>query len=97
MRLPEGWEYLSGIRECLNRSLYGLKLASCSWHSHLICHMERLGFEKWSADAFIFFLVEGGNIAIAAIVDVDENFVVRRKERFDRFYEDINRLVPIND
>ena len=42
----------------LNRSIYGLKQASRSWHSHLPTRMATLGFEQCAADARVLRLIE---------------------------------------
>ena len=42
----------------LNRSLYGLKQASRSWHNHLVTHMKSLGFEQSPADACVMRLFD---------------------------------------
>ena len=39
MRLPPGCGEMLGKIVRLNRSLYGLKQASRSWHNHLLTHM----------------------------------------------------------
>ena len=85
---------MSGKVVRLNRSLYGLKQASRSWHNHLIAHMKSLGFEQSLADACVMRLVESGSVSIVAVVHVDDIFAVGRKARCDQFYEDLNRLVP---
>ena len=45
MHLPQGCGDLSGKVARLNRSQYGLKQASRSWHGHLITRMKSFGFE----------------------------------------------------
>ena len=80
MRLPQGCGDLSGKVVRLNRSLYGLKQASRSWHGHLITRMKSLGFERCLADPCVFRLVENGNISIMAVVHVDDIFAAERKE-----------------
>ena len=44
LRLPRGCGRLSGIVVRLNKSLYGLKQASRSWHAHLTTCLKILGF-----------------------------------------------------
>ena len=86
------------VRELrLNRSLYGLKQASRSWHNHLLSHMKNLGFEQSLADACILRLVESGTVFIVTVVHVDDIFAVGRNARCDQFCKDLNRLVPINN
>ena len=97
MRLPEACGSMTGKVVRLNRSLYGLKQASRAWHGHLVSRLKHLGFEQCAADACVFRLIECGSVVIFAVVHVDDIFAVGRKERCDRFCEDLNRLVPINN
>ena len=97
MRLPQGCGEMSGKVVRLNRSLYGLKQASRSWHNHLLSHMKSLGFEQSPADACVMRLIESGTVSIVTVVHVDDIFAVGRKARCDQFCEDLNRLVPINN
>ena len=97
MRLPRGCGEMSGKVVRLNRSLYGLKQASRSWHYHLLSHMKSLGFEQSLADACALRLVESGTVSIVTVVHVDNIFAVGRKARCDQFCKDLNRLVPINN
>ena len=50
LRLSQGCGNMSGQVVRLNRSLYGLKQASCSWHSYLLTRMKTLGFEQCAAN-----------------------------------------------
>ena len=94
MRLHPGCGEMSGKIVRLNRSLYGLKQASRSWHNHLLTHMKSLGFEQSPADACVMRLIESGSVSIVTVhVDI---FAVGLKARCDQFCEDLNRLVPIN-
>lgn len=97
MRMPQGCGDLSGKVMRLNRSLYGLKQASRSWHRHLVTRLKSLSFEQSLADPCVFRLIEAGSVSIIAVVHVDDIFAVGRKERCDRFCEDLNRVVPINN
>ena len=97
MRMPQGCGALSGKVDCLNRSPYGLKRASRPWHSPLVIRIKSLGFEQSLADACVSRLIEAGSVSIIAVVHVDDIFAVGRKERCDRFCEDLNHLVPINN
>ena len=92
MRMPQGCRALSGRVVRLNRSLYGLKQASRSWQNHLVVRLKSLGFEQSLADACVFRLIEAGSVAVIAVVCVDDIFAVGRKERCDRFCEDLNHL-----
>ena len=69
----------------LNKSLYGLKQASRSWHAHLTTCLETLDFQQCFADACVFRLVEEGRVAIIADVHVDDIFAVGLKSRCDVF------------
>ena len=97
MRLPPGCGEMSGKIVTLNRSLYGLKQASRSWHNHLLTHMKSLGFEQSPADACVMRLIESVSVSIVTVVHVDDIFAVGLKARCDQFCEDLNRLVPINN
>ena len=46
VRLPRSCGEVSGKIVRLNRSLYGLKLASRSWHNYLITHMKILEISR---------------------------------------------------
>ena len=97
LRLPQGCGKMSGRVVRLNRSLYGLRQASRTWHNHLIVRMKSLGFEQCLADACVLRLMEEGSMSMIAVVHVDDIFTVGRKDRCDRFGEDLNCLVPINN
>ena len=42
-------------------------------------------------------MIENGYVSVIAVVHVDDIFAVGRKSRCDRFCEDLNKLVPINN
>ena len=79
MRMPQGCGALSGRVVRLNRSLYRLKQASRSWHTHLVDRLKSLGFEQSLADACVFRLIEAGSVAVNAVVHVDDIFAVGPK------------------
>ena len=97
LRLPRGCGHLSGKVVRLNKSLYGLKQASRSWHAHLTTCLNTLGFQQCLADACVFRLVEEGRIAIIAVVHVDDIFAVGLKSRCDVFRDELNRMVPVKN
>ena len=97
MRLPRGCGRLSGKVVRLNKSLYGLKQASRSWHAHLTTCLNTLGFQQCLADACVFRLVEEGRVAIIAVVHVDDIFAVGLKSRCDLFRDELNRMVPVKN
>ena len=76
LRLPRGCCRLSGKIGRLNKSLYGLKQASRSWHAHLTTCLKTLGFQQCLADACVFPLVEEGRVAIIKVVHVGDIFAV---------------------
>ena len=92
LRLPKGCGDFSGKVVRLNKSLYGLKQASRTWHAHLTC-LKRLGFEQCITDR----LIEDGGVAITAVVHVDYIFAVGQKERCDRLCVDLNRTIPVKN
>ena len=96
MRFPRGCGEMSDKVVRLNRSLYGLKQASRSWHKHLLSHMTNLDFEQSLADACVLRLVESGTAPIVTLVHVADMFAVGRKARCDQLCKDFNCLVPIN-
>ena len=69
--LPRGCGRLSGKIVRLNKSLYGLKQASRSWHAHLTTCLKTLCFQQCLVDACVFRLVQEGRVAIIAVVHVD--------------------------
>ena len=81
----------------LNKSLYGLKQASWSWHAHLTTCLKTLGFQQCLADACVFRLVEEGRVAIIAVVHVDDTFAVGLKSRCDAFRDELNQMVPVKN
>ena len=76
LRLPRGCGRLSGKVVRLNKSLYGLKQASRSWHAHLTTFLKTLGFQQCLADACVFRLGEERRVAIIAVVHVDDIFAL---------------------
>lgn len=97
MRLPRGCGSLSGKVVVLERSLYGLKQASRTWHIHLIAALKSLGFEQCAADACVLRLVENGSVTLVIAIHVDDLFTCGRKSRCDKFVADLNRLLPVNN
>ena len=97
LRLPRGCGRLSGKIVRLNKSLYGLKQASRSWHAHLTTCLKPLRFQQGLADACVFRLAEEGRVAIIAVVYVDDIFAVRLKSRCDVFRDELNRMVPVKN
>ena len=97
LRLPRGCGRLSGKIVWLNKSLYGLKQASRSWHAHFTTCLKTLGFQQCLADACVFRLVEEGRVAIIAVVHVNDIFAVGLKSRCDVFRDELNRMVPVKN
>ena len=95
--LPTGCGRLSGKIVRLNKSLYGVKQASWSWHAHLTKWLKTLGFQQCLADACVFRLVEEGCVAIIAIVRVNDIFAAGLKSRCDIFRDELNRMVPVKN
>ena len=60
LRLPKGCGSLSSKIVRPNKSFYGLKQASRSWHAHLTSSLKMLGFQQCLADACVFCMVEEG-------------------------------------
>ena len=81
----------------LNKSLYGFKQASRSWHAHLTPCLKRLGFQQCLADACVFSLVQEGRVAIIAVVRDDGIFAVELKSRGDVCRDELNRMVPVTN
>ena len=88
---------MSGKIVRLNRSLYGLKQASRSWHNNLVTHMQSLGFEQSPADSYVMCSIESDSVSIMTVVTADDFFAVGIKSRCDQFCENRNRLVPVNN
>ena len=88
---------MSGKVVRLNKSLYGLKQASRTWHAHLTTCLLRLGFERSLTDVCVFRIIEDGRVTITAVVHVDDIFAVERKERCDRLCADLNRAIPVKN
>ena len=85
LRLPRGCGRLFNKIVRLNKSLYGLKQASRSWHAHLTTCLKTLGFQQCLADACVFRSVEEERVAIIAVAHVDDIFAVGLKSRCDVF------------
>ena len=96
LRLPKGCGDLSGKVVRLNKSLYGLKQASRTWHAHLTC-LKILGFEQCMTDVRVFHLIEDGRVAITAAVHIDDIFAVGQKEKCDRLCVDLNRSILVKN
>ena len=88
---------MSGKVVRLNKSLYGLKQASRTWHAHLTTCLLRLGFEQCLTDVSVFRLIEDGCVTITAVVHVDDIFAVGQKERCDRLCVDLYRTIPVKN
>ena len=97
LRLPKGCGDLSGKVVRLNKSLYGLKQASRTWHAHLTTCLKIQGFEQCMADVCVFRLIKNGRVAITAVVHVDDIFAVGKKERCDMLCADLNRTIPVKN
>ena len=95
--LPRGCGRLSGKIVRLNKSFYGLKQVSRSWHAHLTTFLKTLGFQQCLADACVFRLVEEGRVAIKVGVHVDDIFAVGLESRCDVFLDELNRMVPVKN
>ena len=83
MRLPQGCGRLSGKVVRLNKSLYGLKLASRQWHAHLTECLLASGFVQCMVDACVFRLMEEGGVVMTTVVHVDDIFAVGERARCD--------------
>ncbi|CAM9903911.1 unnamed protein product [Pylaiella littoralis] len=97
MRLPKGCGALSGMIVKLNKSLYGLRQASRSWHGLLKKCLLDLGFEQCLVDTCVFRLIEDGCVVLILVVHVDDIFAVGERERCDRFGMDLNKSVPVKN
>ena len=84
LRFPKGCGKMSGKVMRPNKSSYGLKQASRTWHAHLMTCLQRQGFEQCLTDVRFFRLIKDGHVTITAAVRVDDNLAVGRKERCDR-------------
>ena len=93
LRLPKECGSLSGKIMRLNKSLYGLKQASRSWHAHLTLCLKTLGFQQYLVDACVFRLVKEGRVVIITVVHVDDIFAVGLKSRCDVFRDELNCMV----
>ena len=72
LRLPKGCGDLSGKVVRLNKSLYGLKQASRTWHAHLTRCLKILDFAQCMTDVCVSRLIEDGRMTITAVVHVDD-------------------------
>ena len=97
LRLPKGCGSLSVKIVRLNKSLYGLKQASRSWHAHLPSCLKMPGFQQCLADTCLFRLVVEGRVAIIAVVHVYDIFAVGLKSRCDVFRNELNCMVPVKN
>ena len=95
LRLPKGCSDLSGKVVRLNKSLYGLKQSSRTWHAHLTTCLKRLGFEQCMTDVRVFRMIEDGRVTFTAVVHVDDIFAEAQKEKCDRLCVDLNRAFPV--
>ena len=95
--MPQGCRAMSKRVVHFNRSVYGVKQASTSWHSHLGIRLISTGFEASLADACVFRLMEAGSVSSIAVVHIDDSFAVGRNTRCDRFGKNFSHVVPINN
>ena len=94
IRLPPGCGELSGKAVKLGRSLYGLRQSSRTWHNHLMCGLNFLGFESCAADACLMRLIQHSVIVMVVVVHVDDIFSIGLNNRGDKFDVDLNRYGP---
>ena len=97
MRLPRGCGRLSGKIMRPNKSVYGLKQASRSWHAHITTCLKTQGFQQCLADACVVHFVEERRVAIIAVVHVDDIFSVGLKTRCDVFRAELNKMVSVKN
>ena len=97
LRLPKGCGKLSDKVVRLNKSLYGLKQVSRTWHAHLTTCLKRLQFKQCMTDVYVFPFIEDGREAVTAAVHADDIFAVGQKERCDRLCVDLNRAIPVKN
>ena len=97
LRLSRGCGKISGKVVRLDKRLYGLKQASRTWHAHLTTCLLRLGFEQYLTDLCVIRLIEDGRVTITAVVHVDDNFALVRKELCKRLCTDLNRAIPVKN
>ena len=88
---------LSGKVVYLNKSLYGLKQVSRTWHARLTACLKRLGFEQCVTEVSVFRLIEDGRGTMRAVVHVDDIFTIKQKQRYDRLSVDLNRMIPVKN
>ena len=81
LRLPKGCGKMSGKVVRLNKSLYGLKQASGTWHAHLTTCLQRLGFKHCLTDVCLFRLIENDRrvTVTAVVVHVDVHIFIKRR------------------
>ena len=72
-----------------------MRQASRQWYALLKKCLLALGSVQCLADSCVFRLVEGGEVAMHLVVNVDDIFSVGKKERWDQFGKDFGRLVPV--
>ena len=65
MELPHNYKE-EGYVCCLNKTLYGLKQASCVWYETLQLFLENLSFQAIQSDSAVFVLK---NVIIAVYID----------------------------
>ena len=97
IRFPPGCGEISGKVVKLERSLYGLRQSSRTWHNHLMRGLKCLGFESCAADAYVMRLIEYNVVVMVVAVHVDDIFSIELKSRCDKFGADLNRYVPITN
>jgi hypothetical protein len=92
LRLPPGYEPAPGMTAKLNRSLYGLRQASSSFHKLLEGWLLEYGFEPVGADRVTFKLDQKGdgkNIIILSLY-VDDGLAATNDEAlYEQFLDDL--------
>ena len=72
MRLPPGCGSMSGKIVRLNKSLYGLRQASRTFHKRLISDLKRIGFEQCLTDPCVLRYMMGNEVLGMVVIHVDD-------------------------
>ena len=94
LRLPPGCGHLSGKVVRLNKSLYGLKQASRTWHHLLISTLKGIGFEQCLTDPCVMRLILKGVVVGVLVVHVDDLLFGGLRSTSDEVVAALNDTFP---
>ncbi|THG93569.1 hypothetical protein EW026_g7700 [Hermanssonia centrifuga] len=97
MQCPPGFKAKDGNVWKLNKSLYGLKQASCEWYKRVCAEFKTMGFTRSDHDHAIFFKYEDGHLLIAAVYVDDMLLISDRMPAIQKLKSDLSTRFEMTD